>query len=203
MHRGVRTCAFLPRLGVEQVLAWADAHFAAHGASPICNGGKVEAAPGVTWWEIDRALRGGRRGLPGGTSLFLLLVEHGRRPGVDRAPVLTEEQLLAWPTPTAATGCWPHVGSGPVAGTRGEVWSSLDVALRHGGRGLPGGSSLHRFLAERRGVRTRLYVATLTEVQIRGLGRGSPHRDRALAHRELGPRRRRAPTSRGVSSTKR
>jgi hypothetical protein len=170
VHRGVRNLRFLPRLDVEQVLAWADAHHAAHGEWPTCNGGPVEAAPapGMSWWEIDRALRGGRRGLPGGSSLYLLLVEHGRRPGVERVAVLTEEQILAWADAhRAATGRWPERGSGPVAGTRGEVWSSLDNELRYGGRGLPGDSSLHQLLAGRRGVRTRLYVPTLTEAQVR------------------------------------
>jgi hypothetical protein len=46
------------------------------------------------------------------------------------------------------TGSWPGRDSGPVAGAEGETWSGIDMALRYGLRGLPGGSSLAR-LAKR------------------------------------------------------
>ena len=40
--------------------------------------------------------------------------------------------------------------SGPVQESSEENWSALDLALRRGYRGLPGGSSLHLLLAHRR-----------------------------------------------------
>jgi hypothetical protein len=51
------------------------------------------------------------------------------------------------------TGAWPHLNAGPVADAPGETWRGLNRALWGGHRGLPGGSSLARLLAERRGRR--------------------------------------------------
>src|SRR5438128_11924819 len=51
---------------------------------------------------------------------------------------------------------WPSCYSGRVAWVRGENWRSVDNALRHGLRGLTGGSSLARLLEAERGVRNRL-----------------------------------------------
>jgi hypothetical protein len=62
-----------PPLTVAEVLAWADAHRAHTGAWPGTAGGPVLACPGVTWRQIDNALRLGLRGLPGGSSLPRLL----------------------------------------------------------------------------------------------------------------------------------
>jgi hypothetical protein len=52
-------------------------------------------------------------------------------------PPLTEEQILAWADAHhARTGEWPSADAGPVAGTPGEKWISLDQALRKGSRGM-------------------------------------------------------------------
>jgi hypothetical protein len=48
-------------------------------------------------------------------------------------------------------GCWPSVGSGPVANVPGEEWCALNGALRYGWRGLPGGSSLAQLLRQQCG----------------------------------------------------
>jgi hypothetical protein len=78
-RRGVRNPKGLPPLTEEQILAWADAHFARHGKWPRENLVPVEDAPGEVWRNIAQLLRSGGRGLPGGTSLRQLLVRHGRR----------------------------------------------------------------------------------------------------------------------------
>jgi hypothetical protein len=63
------------------------------------------------------------------------------------------EQVLAWADAyRAATGRWPSATSGPVDGVPGEKWVNLEVALRHGRRGLPSGTSLTRLIAEHRGA---------------------------------------------------
>jgi hypothetical protein len=62
-----------PLLSVEQILAWADDHFAGTGEWPRVGSGPVAGAAGETWWNVDRALRYGPRGLPGGDSLPRLL----------------------------------------------------------------------------------------------------------------------------------
>jgi hypothetical protein len=68
-------------LTVEQVLAWADTHFAIHGSWPSRRSRPVAFVPGETWGALDGALSDGRRGLPGHDSLSKLLA---RERGVGR-----------------------------------------------------------------------------------------------------------------------
>jgi hypothetical protein len=63
-------------------------------------------------------------------------------------------QILAWADAhRERTGRWPSRASGVVAAAPGETWVAIDQALRRGDRGLPGGDSLARLLARRRGHR--------------------------------------------------
>jgi hypothetical protein len=72
-------------------------------------------------------------------------------------PPLTVAQILAWADDhRARTGAWPGAASGPVAGAAGETWAALNVALRLGHRGLPGGDTLARLLTRERGAPPRL-----------------------------------------------
>src|SRR6266542_1749156 len=86
----------------------------------------------------------------------------------DAAPrALTEEQILAWADEHYThTGEWPKVLSGIVQGTPEETWQRLHSALSEGSRGLPGGSSLAKLLAEHRDVRNRMDLQPLTFEQI-------------------------------------
>ncbi|MFM9959789.1 MAG: hypothetical protein ACKV2Q_01020 [Planctomycetaceae bacterium] len=68
-----------------------------------------------------------------------------------------------------ATDEWPKVVSGTVAGTN-ETWARIQDALLTGTRGLPGGSSLARLLAEHRGVRNLQELPLLTVEQILSWG---------------------------------
>ena len=45
--------------------------------------------------------------------------------------------------------------SGSIEGKCGPNWRALDLALRRGYNGLPGGMSLHQLLVQKRGVRKR------------------------------------------------
>jgi hypothetical protein len=130
-----------PDLSIDQVLAWADAHLAARGTWPRRGSGAVLGARGEYWSLVDNALRKGDRGLPGGSSLQRLLVE--RRRAAPRR--LTMDLIVRWAEAHhAATGSWPLVSDGPVAGVPGESWPRINAALVQGCRGLPGGSSLAR-----------------------------------------------------------
>jgi hypothetical protein len=85
-----------------------------------------------------------------------------------RRPPLTVEQILAWADAhRARTGEWPSASSGPVEGVPGEKWEAVNWALGLGRRGLPGGSSLARLLAECRGKRAGSPLGALTAGQIR------------------------------------
>jgi hypothetical protein len=69
-----------------------------------------------------------------------------------RKKPLTIRQILKWADAHyRRTGRWPSQWSGKIKGASGETWSGINVALRKGGRGFNGGSSLSRLLAQRCG----------------------------------------------------
>jgi hypothetical protein len=154
-------------LSREQILAWADAHRIAQGRWPNCRSGAVLGAPGETWNVINSALFWGGRGLPGGSNLARLLIEHHGPDCLKKRPDLTIEQILAWADAHhAATGKWPLTDSGPVRDAPDEKWRAISQSLARGTRGLPGGSSLARLLAESRGKRNHKARPRLTVEQI-------------------------------------
>jgi hypothetical protein len=75
-----------PKLTVEVILRWADAHHRWTGEWPGTASGPIAGAAGETWDGIDLALRRGNRGLPGGSSLALLLAQHDRCGHTCRGP---------------------------------------------------------------------------------------------------------------------
>lgn len=148
-----------PRLKLAEILKWADAYFRRNGAWPAAKSGRVSEAPLETWFGIDRALRFGRRGMAGGSSLPAFLNNHrglfrgkSRRPRTIReSGRLHIEKIVTWGrTHRRKTGAWPNRASGPVVGTRGLTWSAIDAALKRGNRGLTGGSSLAKLVAQKR-----------------------------------------------------
>lgn len=153
-ERGVRNIKDLPDLTVPQILGWADAHHARSGRWPTRTSGPIRDAPGETWMAVQMALANGRRGLPGGSSLTELLCVHRGRQNHLALPPLTVAAILAWADAHfARTGSWPRADSGPVVDAPGESWGVVNGALEQGRRGLAGGSSLPKLLAEQRGVR--------------------------------------------------
>lgn len=145
-----------PPLSARQVVRLADEHHRRTRRWPGKDSGRVVGGPGgMTWTAVDKALRRGhvRGGEP--TTLAQLLAEHGRR---NRREIhrLTMKQILEWADfHHRRTGRWPVQASGPVRGAPGEQWKNVDMSLRVGTRGLPGGSSLARLLARYRGVPNR------------------------------------------------
>ena len=166
-HRQAPNIYTEPPLSAEQILAWADDHHTATGRWPSQLSGPVLHAEGEHWASIDTALREGYRGLPGGESLGRLIRGH-RGPDVYRTrPELTVEQVLAWADDQReATGLWPVEKGGPVRSAPEETWEAISSALARGDRGLPGGSSLARLLADHRGARNPKDLPRLTIEQI-------------------------------------
>jgi len=82
------------------------------------------------------------------------------------APLTVSQILALADTHHRLYRAWPHGDYHRVIGLRGENWRKLDNALRLGLRGLPGGSSLARLLAEKRGVRNLGQLPKLTQKQI-------------------------------------
>lgn len=156
-----------PQLHVQDILRWADAHRRRTGQWPQNDSGPVVDALHEKWTNIDQALRKGFRGLPGNWSLPQLLAEYRGHRNRKRLPKYTLRQILRWADAhRERTGRWPMGASGKIVDAPGETWRAVDMALSHGRRGLPGGSSLALLLAKRRGIRHRLYVPTLSVGQI-------------------------------------
>jgi hypothetical protein len=149
------------------ILQWAEDFRGRTGQWPLSTSGRVPTAPQETWLGIDKALRRGRRGLLGGSSLArLLAAERGVRNRVDPPP-LTEATILAWADAFfERCGHWPHAHRSPIPESPRDTWAAIDAALRAGFRGLPGGSSLARLLLGERGVTHHLTRPPLTESQI-------------------------------------
>lgn len=128
----------------------------------------IPKAGGESWYGVDQALRRGRRGLPRASSLaHLLAKERGVRNQTSRCQ-LTLRHILAWADAhKRQTGSWPTAGSGPITAAPGETWQAVNASLHRGHRGLSGGTTLARLLAEERGKRNRKNLPRLTPQQIR------------------------------------
>ncbi|HEY7425547.1 MAG TPA: hypothetical protein VH682_15050 [Gemmataceae bacterium] len=163
-HRGVRNPQNTPRLSVERILAWADAHHRRTGRWPKHNSGPIEDAPGETWLAVSTALRHSMRGLREiSSSLSQLLAEHRGVRNHAALPRFTLQRILEWAdTHYRRTGTWPKYTSGPIVDAPGETWSMVNAALEQGTRGLPPGSSLAQLLAEQRGRRNIQRLPRLT-----------------------------------------
>jgi hypothetical protein len=150
VERGVCKSRRRHRLTVSRILAWADAYHKRHGRWPTRRSGMVENELDVTWELVHLALRFGRHGLPGGSSLAQFLTsERGVRRRKTPPPPLDTSQILSWAHAYRARhGRWPTPDSGPVEGAGGETWSKIAMALLFGLRGLPDGGSLATLLAQ-------------------------------------------------------
>ncbi len=96
---------------------------------------------------IQSALSKGLRGLDGGSSLAQPLAERRGARNPKALPRVTIKQIRAWARAYfSATGHGPTAQSGPIAEAPapGDTWLAIDLALRFGHRGVPGGQSLAR-----------------------------------------------------------
>lgn len=175
--RGVRNRLDPPRLKPDLILRWARAHLERTGKWPSRNTGEVVGVPGETWCAVEKALLTGRRGLPGGRTLSWFLAEHGAPTRAPKPRLGLEWVLSRARSHHDCFGSWPRSDSGAVVDSPGETWSAVDLALRRGHRGLPGGSSVARLLHAELGVPTRAAKPRLTIAWI--VSRARRHRDRS------------------------
>jgi hypothetical protein len=152
-HRGVRNKKHLPTPTPTQIIIWAKKHRQRNGKWPTANSGPIHGTNGETWSGVDAALQTGIRGCMGGSSLAKLLESKLGVKNRMNLPPLSEAKIVAWADlHHQKTGDWPTINSGLVYGSRGETWCAIAIALAHGHRGLPGGSSLAKLLRTRRRV---------------------------------------------------
>lgn len=143
-----------PELSEQLILALAEEYYTKFGRWPNTNSGKINPTSADSWRAINFCLKKGQRGLPGGSSLARLLNQGRGVPIYHDVTQLTYEQILCWADAHfKLNGAWPTEDSGPVADTAGETWRRIDSAIYAGSRGLTGGGSLARLLAEQRGKR--------------------------------------------------
>ena len=135
----------------SQILNWAAAHHELTGKLPTKISGPVREEPGELWSAIDAALRAGSRSLRGGSSLAEFLNKYYARPYKGIGQRLTVKEILKWADDFhQRVGRWPTKTSAYTSPARQERWSTIDLALRQGHRGLPAGSSLHKLLTQHR-----------------------------------------------------
>jgi hypothetical protein len=171
-QRGVRNLKQLPVMTPRQILVWADTHHQRTGIWPNSTSGPIPEAPGETWRAVDQGLRVGVRGLSGGSSLARFLAEHRGVRNVQSLPRFSEKQILEWADAYyRRCNSWPTSASGDIPEAPGETWKGVAAALVSGRRGLPGGSSLPRLLAEHRKVRNPRQLPRLRISQIRAWAR--------------------------------
>ena len=136
-----------PPFTEQQILAWVEAYHKRTGQWPKADSGTIPKSNGETWYRVEYALRYGKRGLRGGSSLAKLIAARwglayrtGLRP-------LKKKEILKWALAHhRRAGRWPTQYSGPIVDASGETWRGVDTALRDGRRGLRGGSSLSRLI---------------------------------------------------------
>jgi hypothetical protein len=96
-----------------------------------------------------------------------LLAEHRGVRNIQDLPPLTIDAILGWiDSYHTRTNMFPKVKSGLIDDASGETRADIHAALRNGHRGLPGGSSLAKLLAEKRGVRDPSDLPPLDEASI-------------------------------------
>jgi hypothetical protein len=175
-------------LEIVQILDWADAFHRRVGRWPTGKDGKITGQLGLTWTAVDVALMQGHRGLRPGSSLAKLLCEHRGKVHRNYLPRFSVKQILAWADAHhKRSGAWPVRLSGPVRERPRDTWTIVDKALRNGGRGLKGGSSLARLLARHRGVRNHSGLPPLTIEQILAWADAHRRRTGAWPQRNSGP----------------
>ena len=167
LARRCRTCE-APPLTAEQILGWADAHHSKTGRWPTVALGRIDGASGETWSAVNAALEAGDRGLPRGGSLAELLAARRGVRNHMALPPFTIGQILAWADAhRARTGEWPSGKGDAIPEAAGETWRAVEAALFGGLRGLPGGDTLARLLARKRGKRNRKALPALSVEQIK------------------------------------
>lgn len=154
-----------PPLSEEHILDWADAYHRKSKNWPTEKSGKIRGT-NETWSEINDSLTKGLRGLPGGSSLSRLLQACRGVPPWHHLPRLTESKILKWADRHyCRKKRWPTKRSGTIENST-ETWEMIDLSLREGLRGLPGGESLLNLLKRKHNYGRVARSPKLTEDQI-------------------------------------
>jgi hypothetical protein len=146
-HRGARNIKALPRLTRKQILRWADEHHKRTGEWPYATSGPITGTS-ETWKRIDPCLLVGGRGLRGGSSVARLLAKCRGKRNLQALAPLNIKTIVGWAKlHHRRTGKWPSSKSGVIEEAGDNThWKGVDSALRTGGRGLRGGTTLAKVM---------------------------------------------------------
>lgn len=166
-HFNIRNSGNAPNLSIDMIKRWISEWYSRNGEYPTCNSGEIPGSGGEKWKHVSVYLNSGRRGLPGGSSIGRLVAEHFGERNSTNTPPLSVEVIKKWVSEWHETkGKWPTAASGKIPGSGGENWRNIDSILRNGGRDMPGGSSVGRFVSEHFGVRNLSNLPPLTSGQV-------------------------------------
>jgi hypothetical protein len=184
-------------LHLSDILAHADAFQVRFGRWPRRGDGRVRGATGLTWGDIDAALKQGKWRLPRGSSLAQLLAEHRRGArNRNRVPRLKLGQVLAWADAhRTRTGVWPNRASGAIPEAFGETWAAVDAAFHADRRGLVGHGSLAQFLNRGRRRKKRQMKPELSIEKLGAWAQAHRRRTGRWPHLKSGP----IPEARGLT----
>jgi hypothetical protein len=108
------TATLKPAYAFKEILAWADQHYKRTGRWPQQLTRVIPGSLGERWVNIDNALPQGLRGLPGGSSLALLLRDE-RGATYRYGRLFREADILRWADRHfKRTGRWPTQYSGAI-----------------------------------------------------------------------------------------
>jgi len=164
--KAVEQTTLKPPLTIEDILDWADQHYAQHSAWPTHLSGDIKGTS-ETWAGINHALERGHRGLVvSGYTIAKLLQEHRGVRNRGNLPDLSEDIVIGYADDYFASNkTWPQRDSGPIPGTA-DTWASISVALRNGSRGLSTKTSLADLLWRKRSVPNKANRPKLTIDQV-------------------------------------
>lgn len=150
----------------RQILAWIRAHHRRTGAWPTTQSGALSGPRKESWRGLDLALRKGARGLPGSSSLAIMVQRAGGRSRQQRHGLLSNAQVRKWAEAHHRRhGRWPSPNSGLIPEAPDETWKSVWHALLSSQRGLRREQRLVQLLT-RNSQGRQTSKPTLTETQI-------------------------------------
>ena len=134
-----------PPFTIRQILAWADAYHRRTGKWPGQTSGPVAESPRENWHRIEHALRRGYRGLPGGSSLAMLLAERAAPATDARCPRFRRHKSCNGPTHITITPVdgptplpvrwmadpWPNLGGDQHGPSHRRSWPAGRDVSRH------------------------------------------------------------------------
>jgi hypothetical protein len=150
----------------EKIIGFVKSFYKVHGRYPAAHTKENDGLPeGYTWITIDSALTHCSQGITAKSSIAKLISKHlGVRYKGD-LPDFSEEKIVEWAKKYFLVhNKYPSIRTKPSDWLpEGETWIALDIALKRGTRGLPGGSSVAKLFEKYFGIRNKTNIPKISE----------------------------------------